>query len=234
MTAERTRYSYFLEPGHEGAPGAQRWLLVPINGLETLPDFLLGPAERIQNDLRAYLEESHRTWFTLPLTEVVAQRSALSDTGRAPAKEETAEPADDRLRSQFARQLAREHAFDVIVFPELVAENVMVHQGGVAAWHGVKRKQRIVRGEGAPPDLYSWGKNVALSLRMRVFTPQGVKRFESYGGLDLLYEARVVGNQYRMDVSADLITDPALIREGVRLALAPYLSVPETTAAGGS
>jgi hypothetical protein len=70
------------------------------------------------------------------------------------------------------------------------------------------------------------GKQPGVSLRMRVFARDGTKQFESYGGLELLQEARVHGWKFYMEIRPDLMTDRLVLREGVVIALSPYLPEP--------
>lgn len=133
---------------------------------------------------------------------------------------------DERLAA-LTRSLAGAHEFDVMAFPELVIHSVLVQQGRSAVWNGVRRPTRVVRGEGVPDGmLHMTGRQPGVSLRMRVFARDGTKHFESYGGLEMLQEARVREMQFYMEIRPDLLTDRALLREGVELALWPYLPRP--------
>lgn len=214
LSAERTRYEYSLAPGQAGAPDAQRWLLLPVSPLSPVPDHLQLPAERIQDAIRARVESAGRSAIDVPLSEVLKLNSRLAAQSGA-AK-------DDEVQSRLARELAASREVDVVAFPDLVVEEVRVQQGGLAAWDGVKRRQRLVRGKGAPA-VYAYGSNHGLSLRVRIFGPDGVERFEGRGGLDLLYEARIEGMRYILQVRSDLLEEPEIVTTGVALALHPYL-----------
>jgi hypothetical protein len=216
LSAERTRHAYFLAPGQEGAPGAQRWLLVPTSALSPVPDHLQAPTERLDGEILARLEQAGRAVTPVALSEVVRTGARLA-SGATPSKGE-------ELQSRLARELAASREVDVVAFPDLMSDEIRVQQGGFAAWDGVKRRQRLVRREGAP-EVYAFGSNHGLSLRMRVFGRDGVKRFESRGGLDLVYEARIVGMRYTLEPRSDLLVEPEVLRAGVDLALHPYLPV---------
>ena len=89
-------------------------------------------------------------------------------------------------------------------------------------------RQAVTDGaEDAPEGIFSMsGEQPGLSLRMRIFGRDGGKHFESYGGLDFLQEARVSGWRFYMEVRPDLLADRAILREGVQLALTPYVPEP--------
>ena len=216
LSAEGTRYEYFLAPGHEGAPGAQRWLLVPTNALAPVADFLIGPAERAQTGIQGRLEAAGRNVIPLPLSEALKVNSRVTAAGGVTGA------AADALLSRLARELAATREVDVVAFSDLVIHDVMVQQGGYAAWNGVKRRQRLIRGKKTPA-VYAFGRGQALSLRVRVFGSDGVKRFESLGGLDLIYEAKVGETTYQLQVRSDLLIDAEVLQTGISLALYPYL-----------
>src|SRR5262245_48869452 len=224
VSVDGSRYPYYLLQGQKGAPQARRWLLAPTNALSPAPTFLVAPGERLQTEIGTYLEEAGRTYSSLPQSKALAAVRALGP-GAGPTSDGSA--PDERL-SALARALAGTYEFEVMAFPELVIHPVLVQQGRSGTWNGVKRPVRVIRGEDAPEGMFSMtGRQPGISLRMRIFARDGTKYFESYGGLELLQEARTKGNKFYMEIRPDLLTDPGVLREGVELALWPYLPRPD-------
>jgi len=66
-----------------------------------------------------------------------------------------------------------------------------------------------------------------------IFDRAGERVFESYGGLDLVHEADLVGageltkGHYAMRLKHDPLNDAAAVREGIELAFDPYVPAPE-------
>jgi hypothetical protein len=222
VSAEGSRYAYFLAPGMEGSAQARHWLVLPMSALDALPDFLVAPAGRLQEELRAHLEGAGRS------VKPLAQSKLLESTRKMPNFITTEEdPVPDEMLAALTRVLAKSNEFDVAAYPELVVEPVHVPQGRTGVWHGVRRNTRVIRGEDAPEGIFSMsGKQPGASLRMRVFARDGTKHFESYGGLDFLQEARVSGYRFYMEIRPDVLSDRAILREGVQLALTPYVPAP--------
>ena len=158
------------------------------------------------------------------------------------------EPLDvAAVASVFARGLARESAFDLLVLPSLVYRDAEV-MGRHAQWDGVRRRIRFRIPPGAPlgrvappadpvasgpgsaagpviPDYR--GRITALSLHALVFTPDGRGVFQGFGGLDLVHDT-VQPREGSVDTSVlrlrtRLLENPEYVREGVAHALSPYL-----------
>ncbi len=224
LSAQGSRYDYFIEPGMEGSPAAKRWLIAPVSALDVLPDFLVAPAGRIQGEIRGHLEASGRS------VEAASQSLVFELAPKLPQVElADVDLVPDGRLAALTRKLAQSSEFDVAAYPELVVHNVSVPQGRTGVWHGVRRRVRVVKEKDAPEGLYSMSQTQpAVSLRMRVFGRDGAKHFESFGGLEFLQEARVSGWRFYMEIRPDLLSDRAVLREGVEIALAPY--VPESAA----
>jgi hypothetical protein len=192
-----------------------------MNALAPAPEYLVAPSERVSSELGSYLSEAGRSWKGITQSKTLqaerklgASESAISEDGSL---------TDERL-SELTRELGKSLEFDVAAYPDLIVHSVLVQQGRSAAWNGVKRPSRVVRGEGVPDGMLSMtGRQPAVSLRMRIFARDGTKHFESYGGFEMLQEARIQGMRFYMEIRPDLLTDRAILREGVELALWPYL-----------
>jgi hypothetical protein len=127
VSVERSRYPFFIVAGQEGAPKAHQWLLAPMNALSPAPEYLVAPGERVQSEIRTYLESSGRTWATVSLSEVVKHH----DRVKLASGDERDDQSDERV-GELSRALAAEHDFDVLAFPELVIHPALVQQGRTA------------------------------------------------------------------------------------------------------
>ena len=157
------------------------------------------------------------------------------------------EPDLAAVASVFSRALGTESRFDLLVLPSLVFRDAQV-TGRYAQWDGVRRRVRFRIRSGAPlarapsiadpvassdrsgaipvaPDYR--GQITGLSLHALVFTPDGRGVFQGFGGLDLVHdtvqrrEGSVDGSFLRLHPK--LLENPEHVREGIALALDPYL-----------
>jgi hypothetical protein len=118
-------------------------------------------------------------------------------------------------------------AFDYVLIPSLVLRDARVF-GRIASWDGVRRRVRPRRASGATQAHYfrEWeGEISGLSLHVLVYEPDGRRVYEGWGGLDLTHDPVVVGNSMspRPMPQAEALANAGYVREGVELALRPYL-----------
>jgi hypothetical protein len=148
-------------------------------------------------------------------------------------------PRLEAVASAFARVLADEARFDVLVIPSLIYRDAKV-EGRFAEWDGVRRRIRFqvrspVRGGVAPSPDPNWqqvapewqGKITGLSLHVLLYTPGGRPVFQGFGGLDLVHDAvqeREESADPFLRLQPDLLKDAEHVREGVALALDPYVA----------
>jgi hypothetical protein len=125
----------------------------------------------------------------------------------------------------FVRELTEHADFDLLLMPSLVYRKARVN-GRVARWDGVRRKisVRTRTPTGASVVAAEWqGRITALSLHALVFTPEGRRVFQGWGGLDLVHDAVLEreGNPGRafLRLQRQLLESPEHVREGVALAL---------------
>jgi len=157
------------------------------------------------------------------------------------------EPPDlAAVASVFARSLAKESDFDLLVLPSLVYRDARV-TGRFAQWDGVRRRIRFrvrsavpserarslpdpvgatdLSGAGFVPPEFR-GQITGLSLHILLFTPEGVGVFQGFGGLDLVHDTmqmREGAEDRSLRLQSRLLEDPEHVREGIALALDPYL-----------
>ena len=225
-----------IEPGHEGAPGVERFLLCSPNMILGLPAQLQGATTPVRNEIEEYLRLQEREVQRLNLYDgkIVWNRSV-----------ERAKREGDigRATEIFASELGKYFEFQAIVVP-----SVSLHQTRVSSssgsWDGVRRHLRMQnvptanagsRGEDTLADGLALGGvtgDVAVtSLHVLVFDGQGTRVFEGRGGLDFIHDIDLskVKSSYEFDfvLRRDLLQDSEALREGIEIAFTPYLAPTE-------
>ena len=159
----------------------------------------------------------------------VASASSKSDSRRL-----------ERAVGFFVEELARNAKFSAFLLPTLVYREAKVW-GYTARWDGVRRKlatrtrstanARLPTLEPSIGESQIKGAKVpGVSLHVLVFSPQGRRIYEGWGGLDLVHAVMVTGSADTGHGSLVQDIDPFRnldhLREGVALALDAY--VPHT------
>jgi hypothetical protein len=224
--------------------GTLRVVVAPMNLPIRLAPDLEDAVEPVTQELIGYLQARGAR------VSVVFEPDAWSlwrDSTDALQKGREEIPDLAAVASLFARALGRESQFDVLVFPSLVFRDAQL-AGRYAQWDGVRRRVRFRIRSGVPlprvpaisdpvassdgsgatalPPEYR-GQITGLSLHALGFTPDGRGVFQGFGGLDLVHdtvqkrEGRVDGSFLRLH--AKLLENPEHVREGIALALDPYL-----------
>ncbi len=218
-----------ISPGHEGAPGVESVLLLPMNFGFNLPPELEEPAERVEAEIEGFLRARRRSVEDMPFG--IAQKEWSAALADAKARGSTAS-AEDKV-SLFLERLRRRSDFDAMILPNLVTRRVRVARM-FAKWDGVSRRlpthnePRLEAGQsgGFVADGFS-GEFMAASLRLVIYSREGSRVFEGRGGLDFLEFADLTDvmetRRWRVGVREDLLEDRAILRNGVRLAFDPYL-----------
>jgi hypothetical protein len=149
--------------------------------------------------------------------------------------------------SVFSRALAGHADYDLLVLPSLVFRDAEV-MGRFAHWDGVRRRIRLRVRSGSPlgraqpipdpmvstdrgsagPVTPEWrGHITALSIHALVLTPEGRGVFQGFGGLDLVHdpvkEREGSPDQPMLHLQSSVLRSSAHVREGVALALDPYM-----------
>lgn len=123
------------------------------------------------------------------------------------------------------------------MMPSIVLQSVQVTDSS-GTWDGVRRRVAVVNapsmGIGRSTDTFTkgiragglQGSVMAASLHVLVFSAQGQRVFEGQGGLEFVEEIDLAeASRYQLDfrVSPQAFRDREVLREGVQIALAPYL-----------
>ena len=224
-----TPAKYTIAPGHEGAPGVRRVLLCPLNVAVSLPSEISRGAKPVHSELGAYLRERGLEVEHLSLPEARRRwHEAVAEAAQARSSD---------AGSVFARDLGAWLGFDAILMPSLVLHSVRVTDSS-GTWDGVRRRVHMTnlpsRGMGIEADTFTkgvafggtTGSVMATSLHVRVYSADGRRVFEGQGGLDFAQEADLSSahrRSWELIMKSGLLRDPEILREGVEIALGPYL-----------
>lgn len=220
---------YFVAPGHAGAPGVRRVLLCAPNVAVALRAEIAHGAVPVERELAAYLEAR----------DLEVERLGL-EPGRWHWQQATAQAkgqgSEDAALTRFAQALAERRDFDVLMMPSVVLHSVQVTDSS-GTWDGVRRRVTVANtpsmGPAGSTDTFTKGVAyggvsgpvLATSLHVVVFSAQGQRVFEGWGGLEFVQEADLSdASTYRVNfhVNPDAFRNREVLREGVEIALAPY------------
>lgn len=203
----------------------QRVLLLPLNVVIAMPGELTSGAKRVDQALHGYLAERGKSIETLGLAE--ARKAWLASAMECKAVGRGCRGFDGAARV-LARHLRENREYELLIVPYLLLRPARMRLNNVA-WDGVERRiERIGESNDGGFELDS-GSIEAPSLAVFAFSSDGDKLFQGVGGLDLAH--RLVfppkrGSQalrWTFELRDDLFSDPALLREGVAVALDPLL-----------
>jgi hypothetical protein len=224
---------YFVAPGHEGAPGVRRVLLCAPNIALALPAEIASGAEPVHQELAAYLEGQGLEVEHLGLSE---GRWRWERSG-AEVDRQGSTGSADAAAAIFVKDMAERREFDVLIMPSLILRSVQVTDSS-GTWDGVRRRVNQVNapsmGIAGSTDTFTKGLAyggisgdlMAASLHLAVFSPDGQRVFEGSGGLDFIQEADLMDARSRgwdLRIKRHPLRNPEVVREGVEIALAPYL-----------
>ena len=227
-----------------GGAGTLRVVVAPLNlPIQLAPD-LEDAVDPVTQELIRYLQAHDGR------VSVIFGPDAWNlwrDSAEALQKGREEPPDLAAVASVFSRALSKESDFDLLVLPSLVYRDARV-TGRVAQWDGVRRRIRFRIRSAAPrgsapsiadpvdssnlsvaepvaPDYR--GQITGLSLHALVFTPEGRGVFQGFGGLDLVHDTvqkrEGSGDDSFLRLHAKLLDNPEHVREGIALALDPYL-----------
>jgi hypothetical protein len=218
-------------PGYHPKHGGEveRVLVLPLNVVAAMPKELVGGARQVDRILLDYLAERGKSVETTSFADAVAAWHAGEGDCRSEGKERC-----DRflgVAPYTARRLRAQHDYDVLIVPYLLMRGARTN-GVEATFDDVKR---TVETPAYGPDGPLWlarNRIRAASLKVYGFASDGDKVFAGIGGLDVVDRVEVSRDDgsngpyqnpypytYTVHVRDNLLGDPAMIREGVALAL---------------
>lgn len=185
----------------------------------TAPEELLENKSRIDEALAACLQSANLVVVPFESTRAQWQAAfANADDAYNPA---TGEADPEKLKAiyqDYLARVARADIADAVIEPAVVRRHAKL-SSKVALWDGVRRRIPMTND-------YNWewsGEGDVLSLRVAVFAVDGPRILVNYGGLEYPYEYAWKGRKMISRLRDDLFTDPAVVRESVRIALHPFV-----------
>jgi hypothetical protein len=137
----------------------------------------------------------------------------------------------------FAKGLAEGREFQLLIMPSLLLRQVRVTDSS-GSWDGVRRSMAMVnapsRGRGGSADTFTkgvafggiTGDVMATSLHVIAYSIDGQRVFEARGGLDFVQEIDLADAKswsWELRTKRRILQDPERVREGVEVALSPFL-----------
>lgn len=214
------------EPGVLG-PGSERVVVAPLNLTVRAPAELAGKGDPVWDELLQTLLARDKQ---VAVVEPASARALwIEATGDVDLSDRSL--ALETARSGFARLLAAQRAYDVLVVPSLVMRSARV-RGRHASWDGVRRSALDpweapgVSIDGLPAAVGAVevsGTISAASLHVAVLDSEGRLLYEGVGGLALARSPQRQGSfgSWSFEPLPEPFADREQIREGIEIALAP-------------
>jgi len=205
-----------------GEPGDEPVVLAPLNLAVALPaDLEESVVEPVEGEMIHYLQS--RGARVAVIWKPDASWLWRESAGTAASDGSDGDDFDAVVRS-FARTLSEHAAYRALVIPSLVYRHARV-SGRHAHWDGVRRRIPVRSSDHRGDHTTNWdGRITALSLHALVYTPDGERIFQGWGGLDLVHDAatRPAGGGKDMAYLVPqnrLLDDPEHVQEGIAHAL---------------
>lgn len=208
-------------------------VLLPLNVTAVMPDELEGASPVVFEELRAYLQ-AHGTRLKT-VAYPAARQLWLASIREARSGQAGARAGFDEAARIFVGKLASHADFDTVILASLFLQGAPV-SGRTATWDGVERTLEIEEGRWADSvtdETLLVGLAPAASLHAVVLDAAGNKVQEAQAGLALLQQIRVLrpggsplgGPRYELVPRPAPFAEREAVREGIALALAPFLPV---------
>lgn len=217
----------------ESLRNANRLVVAPMNLAVKLPIELEDGVDPVREEIITYLQRRHAH------VAIIWPEDAWRLWRESMAAAIADAPAGGRIEAAVGRFVTelRQHAeFGAFMLPTLAYREAKVW-GQTARWDGVRRRLSLRGRVDAGAQLQTLdapigessiaGQRVpGVSLHVLVFSPEGTRTFESWGGLDLVHAALVTGSTETGHGSLVQDTSPFRdrenLREGVAIALDRY------------
>ena len=224
-------HHYLLSPDRGTASDLRRVLLLGFNVIPGLPVGIVGITDPILEEIAAYLEAHD---LRVDRGDSETSRSLWLECAREANELSPGEPDWNATGRRFVGRLREQRDFDAVVVPTLLYRKVPIH-GSRVEWDGVVRELRGLKsptvGRFSSRGRYSV---IAVSLHLIVLGAGSDEHFHGIGGLEILQEVDDLRRTHRrvhFRIREDLFLEPDLLREGIAIALHPYLGPPENPAA---
>lgn len=206
----------------------QNLLVLPLNIAVAMPPRLEATSPIVWEELERYLRDQGKELKTVSKKDAAAlwAKSVAEVQARASGK-----PAGyDAAARVLVQKLSAYADFDTVIAPSIFIREAPVYER-MASWDGVERDVAVeaigddARTIAAETPLE--GAAPASSIHIVVLDSIGNKVQEAQGGLDLLVRVRVTTDSGKPEFDyvrkSDVLADREHIREGIAVALAPFL-----------
>jgi hypothetical protein len=208
--------------GDGSAAGSVRVVIAPMNLAVRLDPDLEEAVEPVETEIIRYFQ-SHGA--RVAVIWPADARWLWQNSMAAILRSESPSADLDTAVGAFVSALGEHADFDLVVMPSLVYRKARV-TGRHAQWDGVRRRVTLHTRTMTGANLHTadWtGRITGLSLHALVFTPEGRRLFQGWGGIDLVHDA-VLTQETSHDRSflrlrQQLLENTEHVREGVALAL---------------
>jgi len=210
----------------------QNVLILPINVTTTTPPDLEPHLPRVWEGLEDYLGLHGMRLRTVNYQ--VTRQFWLGSIKKVRERPGGKDAGFDAAMKELIRKLAFHAEFDTVLVPTVFIAQAPIEEKS-AHWDGVEREVSVVAnslaGKAVAETVPLEGLAPAATLHMAVYDGEGNKIQEGRGGIDLLIEVRVKHNPYgpgddpvfRFMPRSDPFADPEHVREGIAIALSPFL-----------
>ena len=219
----RIRHEYTLAPGKGFHAGYRTALLIPIDSLsEDAFKNVESTHDRIERLIVSHLEARGLRVETLTSERF---KEAANEAARALIRERTTENSDlVSTHVEFVEIVPRMLSnlgtpADLVVVPSIVRRVGRYNGASMINWDGVGRKEEMRL------DHAMTGTTSVLSLHVIVFSRDGERLFEGFGGLDPLFRPDVRLRQYV--VRDNVLQDEDHLGEGICVAFHPFFGEQE-------
>jgi hypothetical protein len=210
----------------------QNVLILPLNVTSGMPPELEEAAAPVWDELEVYLRAHGMRLRTINYATV--RQYWLGSIKQVRSVPGATEASYEAAAKVMIDKLGRHAEFDTVLAPTIYIAQATI-EGKVARWDGVERpvtmEARSLAAKAVAEGIPLEGLAPGASIHIVVFDGEGDKIQDGRGGLELTVDVKVKQNPYspsidpvfRFGPREHAFEDPANLREGIALALSPFL-----------
>jgi hypothetical protein len=213
---------------------AQDLLVLPLNLTVTMPEELDAHSAVVWEELEIYLRDHGKQLKTAAFRD--AHRLWLAGIQELRAGASASKAGFEDAARLLVGKLAEHAEFDTVIIPSLFVREAPILDR-TARWDGVERTVEIeaidMEAGKAASEVPLEGNAPAASIHAVVLDARGNKIQEAQGGLDLIVRVRALRDPnagggaltFRFAPRSEVFADRKHVREGIALALSPFVPV---------
>lgn len=217
---------------------ARNLLILPLNVAAAMPEELVAQSPIVWDELEIYLRGRDRQLKTVNPRDI--RRLWIASVREVRARPEGAKAGYKEAARVLVGKLAQYAEFDGVIVPSLFIRKAQIHDQA-ASWDGVERPVELEASGAARTkltmsdtmgdeklDAKLEGVAPAASFHAVVFDAQGNEIQEAVGGIELLVSVEALARRsgaitFKYVTRTDLFSNLAWVRQGIALALAPFI-----------